>query len=398
VKILYFYQYFTTPKGSYGTRVYEFTKRWVEKGHQVTVITGVYAKSDIRAQKFIENQDYEGINVKVINVTIDNKMPVLRRIWSFIQYMSVSCWFAATLKADVVIASSGPITVGFPGLVAHYIRGRKFVFEVRDLWPEVAVELGIIKNKLLIRLAYWFEKRCYKAASHIITLSPGMEADIERRFGKMSITSVTNSANIQLFGTEIQNPDLKGLLPLQYAIYNGNIGEVNNSEWLFNTAKLLGRQSRSDLKIVLAGDGQQKAVLEKRAIDEGVSNFVLLGLMPKNQLVGLIQNALVSTVPLKGAKILDTSSPNKFFESLAAGVPVVQNTNGWMKDYLEVNRVGYTLDPDDPVALSDLLIQLADNPALAREMGDRAKVLAARDFDKDILADKMLDALLEAAE
>lgn len=398
MKVLYFYQYFTTPKGSYGTRVYEFTKRWVEKGHQVTVITGVYAKSDIRAQKFIENQDYEGINVKVINVTIDNKMPVLKRIWSFIKYMSISCWFAATLKADVVIASSGPITVGFPGLVAHYIRGRKFVFEVRDLWPEVAVELGIIKNKLLIRLAYWFEKRCYKAASHIITLSPGMEADIERRFGKMNITSVTNSANIQLFGTEIQYPDLKGLVSFHYAIYNGNIGEVNNSEWLFNAAKLLIAKGRNDIKIVLAGDGQQKAHLEQRAIDEDVINFILMGLVPKNQLVGLIQNALVSLVPLKGARILDTSSPNKFFESLAAGVPVVQNTNGWMKDYLEVNRVGYTLDPDDPVALSDLLIQLADNPALAREMGDRAKVLAARDFDKDILADKMLDALLEAAE
>jgi len=398
MRIIYFYQYFTTPKGSYGTRVYEFTKRWVEKGHKVTVVTGVYAKSDIRAQRFIENQNFEGINVKVINVTIDNKMPVLKRIWSFIKYMSVSCWFAATLKADVVIASSGPITVGFPGLVAHYIRGRKFVFEVRDLWPEVAVELGIIKNKFLIKLAYWFEKRCYRAASQIITLSPGMQSDIERRFGKMKITSVTNSANIQLFRTELKNPDLKGLIPLQYAIYNGNIGEVNNSEWLFNAAKILGDQGRSDFKIVLAGDGQQKAELAQRASNEGVSNFILLGLVPKNQLVWLIQHALVSLVPLKGARILDTSSPNKFFESLAAGVPVVQNTNGWMKDYLEVNRVGYTLDPDDPAALADLLIQLANNPALAREMGDRAKVLAARDFDKDILADKMLDALLEAAD
>jgi len=398
VKILYFYQYFTTPRGSYGTRVYEFAKRWVEKGHQVTVVTSVYAKSDIRASGFVDRQLHDGIDVRVINVTIDNRQSILRRIGSFIQYMCVSCWFALTLPADVVIASSGPLTAGVPGLVARYLRGRKFVFEVRDLWPEVAVELGIIKNRLLIKLAYWFEKRCYRASSHIIALSPGMKADINERFGLDNITSVTNSANISLFGTKIKNPDLKDLLPLRYAIYNGNIGEVNNSEWLFNAAKLIGEQGRSDLKIVLAGDGQQKAELEKRAIDEGVSNFVLLGLMPKNQLVGLIQNALVSTVPLKGAKILDTSSPNKFFESLAAGVPVVQNTNGWMKDYLEVNKVGYTLDPDDPVALSDLLIQLADNPALAREMGDRAKVLAARDFDKDILADKMLDALLEAAE
>jgi len=397
MKILYLYQYFTTPNGSYGTRVYEFTKRWAEKGHQVTVVTGVYAKSDIRASKFIDRQIHYGVDVRVINVTIDNRQPILRRIWSFIQYMTVSSWFTLTLKADIVIASSGPITVGFPGLIARYLRGRKFVFEVRDLWPEVAVELGIIKNKLLIKLAYWFEKKCYMASSHIIALSPGMKADINTRFGLDNITSVTNSANISLFGEPVANIDLKGLSPYTYAIYNGNIGEVNNSLWLYAAASVLASRNRQDICIVLAGDGQQKETLAKRAEEEGISNFILLGLVPKHLLVGLIQNALVSLVPLKGAKVLDTSSPNKFFESLAAGVPVVQNTNGWMKDYLAENNVGFTLDPDDPSSLADLLIKLHDDPGIVKEMGARAKMLAARDFDKDILADRMLEVLVSVA-
>lgn len=394
MKILYFYQYFTTPKGSYGTRVYEFTKRWVEKGHNVTVITGIYAKSDIRAKKFIENQCYNGVNVKIINVSIDNRQSILRRIWSFVQYMSVSSWYALTLKTDVVIASSGPITVGFPGLLAHYLRGRKFIFEVRDLWPEVAIELGIIHNRFLINLAYWFEKRCYMAATHIIALSPGMKADIENRFGLKNITSVTNSANIDLFGTRVKEPDLKGLSPMTYAIYNGNIGEVNNSIWLFKAAKALNEKGRGDIKIVLAGEGQQKQELEQKALNEGVSNFILLGMVPKYQLVAYIQNALVSLVPLKGAKVLDTSSPNKFFESLAAGVPVIQNTNGWMKDYLEKHNIGFTLNPDDPEGLADLLIELSGKPEMGREMGSRARELAAKEFDKDILADRMLDTIM----
>lgn len=394
MKILYFYQYFTTPKGSYGTRVYEFTKRWVEKGHNVTVITGIYAKSDIRAKKFIENQCYNGVNVKIINVSIDNRQSILRRIWSFVQYMSVSSWYALTLKTDVVIASSGPITVGFPGLLAHYLRGRKFIFEVRDLWPEVAIELGIIHNRFLISLAYWFEKRCYMAATHIIALSPGMKADIENRFGLKNITSVTNSANIDLFGTRVKEPDLKGLSPMTYAIYNGNIGEVNNSIWLFKAAKALNEKGRGDIKIVLAGEGQQKQELEQKALNEGVSNFILLGMVPKYQLVAYIQNALVSFVPLKGAKVLDTSSPNKFFESLAAGVPVIQNTNGWMKDYLEKHNIGFTLNPDDPEGLADLLIELSGKPEMGREMGSRARELAAKEFDKDILADRMLDTIM----
>lgn len=394
MNIVYFYQYYTTPKGSYSTRVYEFTKRWVEMGHDVTVITSVYKKSDISTNKFIDNQTFDGVKVIIINVSIDNKQSTLRRIWSFFRYMTISSWYALTFKTDVVISSSGPITVGLPGLIARYVRGRKFIFEVRDLWPEVAVELGIIRNNVLIRVAYWFEKRCYKAASHIITLSQGMKTDIENRYGYKNITSITNSANIQLFGTRIENPDLKGLKPLMYAIYNGNIGEVNNSVWLYNAARILTERDRGDIKIVLAGEGQQKYELEQKSFAEGVNNFILLGMIPKYQLIGFIQNAMVSLVPLKGAKILDTSSPNKFFESLAAGIPVIQNTNGWMKNYLQNYQVGFTLDPNDPEALADLLIECSKNHDQIREMGNRAKILAAEEFDKDILADKMLNTII----
>jgi len=120
MKIVYFYQYFSTPKGSWGTRVYEFAKEWVKEGHEVTVVTSVYSKSDIKAEKLIEDQYFEGIHVKIINVTIDNKQPFLKRIWSFIQYSLLSSYYALTLPADIVIASSGPITVGLPGFGQIY--------------------------------------------------------------------------------------------------------------------------------------------------------------------------------------------------------------------------------------------------------------------------------------
>lgn len=396
MKIVYFYQYFTTPKGTYGTRVYEFTKRWVEAGHDVTVVTSVYAKSDIRATRFLEDQEYDGIKLKVINVGVDNRQSKMQRIWTFVEYMLVSCWYALTLKADVVIASSGPITTGFPGLVAHYLRGRKFVFEVRDLWPEVAVDLKVIDNKTLIKLAYWFEKRCYKAACHIIALSPGMKDDITRRYGFTHITSVTNSANIELFSTPVQMPELQGLEAKKYAIYTGNIGMVNNSGWLYRAAKLMKERGRDDIKIVLVGEGQSRKELERRKAEDGLDNFIMLGSVPKKELVALVQNAFVSLVPLKGNKILDTSSPNKFFESLAAGVPVIQNTGGWMKDFLDIHKVGYTLDPDNETELADLLTVLVAQPEMLLTMGEKAKVLAAEQFDKNILADKMLKAIMDS--
>ncbi len=392
MKILYFYQYFATPKGSWGTRVYEFTKEWVAKGHDVTIITSIYSKSDLQASRFIEDQYFEGIHVKVLNLRVDNKQSFLRRIWSFVAYSMLSCYYAITIKSDIVIASSGPITVGLPGLVAKYLRGRKLVFETRDLWPEGAIELGIIKNPLLKRLSYWFEKQCYKASTFIVTLSPGMTANIKQRFSIRGIDDVTNAANIPLFSTPV--PFESSIISSKsYAIYTGNIGMVNNSFWLYRAAKALIERGRDDIKIVLIGDGQQREELEELANREGMKNFIRLGLVSKQDLVGYVQNALVSLVPLKGTPVLDTSSPNKFFESLAAGIAVVQNTNGWMKDFLETHDVGFTLNPDDHEQLADTLIWIKDHPAELGEMENRALAIAREFFDKDYLANKMLKIL-----
>ena len=392
MKILYFYQYFSTPKGSWGTRVYEFAKEWVEKGHEVTVVTSIYSKSDLKATKLIEDQDFEGIKVKVLNVIIDNKQPFLKRIWSFIKFGVLSSYYALKLPADVVIASSGPITVGLPGLVAKYIRGRKLVFEARDLWPEGAIELGIIKNKTVQNIAYWFERVCYNASSFIITLSPGMTQNIKKRFRFDKVDDVTNAANIELF-SEIKEFNNRAVKSKSYAIYTGNIGLVNNSTWLFNAAKELQNLGREDIKILLIGEGQQREELEELAKKEGLKNFIRLGLIPKNELVGYVQNAFVSLVPLKGSPVLDTSSPNKFFESLAAGVPVVQNTQGWMKDFLTEHKVGFTLDPNNAKELTSKLIEMHDNPQETEIMGSRALEVAKNYFDKTYLADKMLNIL-----
>ncbi|GAA4146778.1 glycosyltransferase family 4 protein [Sphingobacterium kyonggiense] len=392
MKILYFYQYFSTPKGSWGTRVYEFAKDWVEKGHEVTVITSVYSKSDLIATKLVEDQYFEGIHVKVINVIIDNKQSFLKRIFSFIKFSIISSYFAIKLPADIVIASSGPITIGLPGLIARFFRGRKLVFETRDLWPEGAIELGIIKNNLVKKLAFWFEKVCYKASSYIVTLSPGMTENIKKRYRIDHIDDVTNAANIEMF-SKYEPLSNSELLPKTYAIYTGNIGMVNNSYWLFEAAKELKRLNRSDIKIVLIGEGQQREELEELAKKENITNFIRIGLMPKDKLISFIQNAFVSLVPLKGTPVLDTSSPNKFFESLAAGVPIIQNTNGWMKDFLTEHFVGYTLDPNNPLDLANKLMQMHDNVELTELMGQKALEVAKKYFDKKILSDKMLRIL-----
>lgn len=393
MKLLIFYQYFTTPKGSWGTRIYEFAKRWVEQGHQVEVVTSIYSKSDLRATRFIEKQKCDGIDVTVINVRIDNKQRFLKRVWSFIVYAVLSSYFAIIRKSDITIASSGPITVGIPGLLSKWFRGAKLVFEVRDLWPEGAIELGVIRNKLLIRFSKWFEKTLYKNAHLVVGLSPGMGDYIKGNFNHPKVISITNSANLALFGTPQKIRHQDPIFQRKYAIYTGNIGDVNNSLWLLNACRVLKQMDREDIFILLVGDGQQRNEICELARSENLRSFEYRGLMPKEELVVYIQNAIVSIVPLKGTPVLDTSSPNKFFESLAAGVPIIQNTNGWMKDYLRDNEVGFTLPPDNPELLALKLIELVDSEQDMAGMKARARMCAQRDFDQEKLATRYLQAL-----
>ncbi|MFL0682924.1 MAG: glycosyltransferase family 4 protein [Algoriphagus aquaeductus] len=392
MKILYFYQYFATSKGSWGTRVHEFTREWVKKGHQVTVVTSVYSKSDISSSKFIDTQFFDGVKVIIINVRIDNRQSFFKRIFSFLAYSILSCWYSLTYPTQVVIASSGPITVGFPGLMAKLLRRKKLVFESRDLWPDGAIELGIIKNPLMIKASRWFEKFCYRYSDLIVALSIGMEKEIRVKSPHSNVITVTNAANISLFSTPQPFPSDLGISPKTYAIYTGNIGDVNNSIWLLEAAKIL-QEKGSSIKIVMIGEGQQRELIDQEIKNHQLNTLLRWPLMPKENLVALIQHALVSLVPLKGTPVLDTSSPNKFFESLSAGVSVVQNTQGWMKDFLIEHEVGFTLPPDNPESLADLLISLASDPVRLEGMKERALEISKIEFDKNRLADKMITAI-----
>jgi glycosyltransferase involved in cell wall biosynthesis len=392
MKILYFYQYFSTPKGSWGTRVYEYAREWVKKGHEVTVVTSIYSKSDITAEKLIEYREVDGIQLIILNISIDNKQHPVKRIWTFVQYSFLASWFALKSTYDIAIVSSGPITVGIPGLLAKKIKRKKVVFEVRDLWPGTAIALGFIKYKWMQKAMYAFEKICYRNSDLIVTLSPGSKENIEERYGRQNIISVPNSANIKLFGNNHLNTVLpKGLVKNRYAIYTGNIGPANNSRMLFEAAQILKKEGTEDFRIVLVGDGQEKKVLQDEAEEQGLQEyFTVIDLMPKEQLVPLVKHSLVSLIPMANRPLLDTSSPNKLFESLAAGVPVVQTTNGWIKELLDKESCGFTITPENPEELVDILKKLKADPGMREKMAENAFNVAKTQFDKTKLAQKMI--------
>lgn len=394
LKIFYFYQYFSTSQGSWGTRVHEFTKEWIKTNPKldVKVITSLYYKSDLKSDKFWSTQKFDGVDVDVLGINVNNKDGFLKRIFSFLAYAVFSSGYALFGKYDIAIASSGPITVGLPGLIAKKVRGKKLVFEVRDLWPQGAIELGIIKNPTIINWAKNFEMICYQNADLIVTLSPGMCDEVKVKVPSKKVISITNAANIELFSEEKQI-DLfeSGIEPGQYALYAGNIGRVNNVEWMYESAMQL-TQSKSSMKIVMIGDGQLKSELQSRKEIEGNENLILLPLMPKKDLVGLIQNAAVSLVPLANTPILVTSSPNKLFESLAAGIPVIITTEGWMKELIDAEGLGHYVDPDNSYSLTKLLIEIVVPDEMEK---NRIKGFAKVRFDQKVLANEFLNALNE---
>lgn len=354
----------------------------------------------MKASGIVSDQIIDGIKVKVLNVHVSNKQNFFQRIYSFLAYSMLSIYYAVTLSADVVIASSGPITAGIPGLFSKWIRRRKLVFEVRDLWPEGAIEMGLIKNKFIIKLAYALEELCYNTADKIITLSPGMSDCIRNKYGYHSI-DVPNACDIDLFGQDSGNsvklPEWTNKTP--FAVYAGNIGEINNSKLLFNAAVYLNQlPDVPNVKVVLIGDGPLREGFEAEAKRMSLDNFVLIGLLPKDEVAAWIQKAVCTLIPLVNKPVLNTSSPNKIFDSLAAGTPVIQTTKGWIKDFVLKFNCGINVDPDDASDVANAILHLVDNPDIQKEMGRNAANLAREYFHRESLSKKMLDVLSEVVE
>jgi glycosyltransferase involved in cell wall biosynthesis len=395
MKILYFYQYFTTPKGSYNTRVYEFTRRWVNAGDSVTVVTSVFDRSDLRPRKLLSRLQIEGVEVRVINVGLSNKHGIFRRLLTFFGYAFFACWYALTIPADVVVASSGPITVGLPGLLASYIRRKPFIFEVRDLWPQGAIEMGYLTNPLLVWLARAFEARCYRRASRVVALSEGMADWIRGKYGVTNITVVPNASDNAMFTEARKSPSVPAWASSKrLVVYAGNLGPGDDCGQILDLAKCLQADASfgDSTEIAIIGDGKQGPMLRRRAAQENLQvRFV--GSMPRDELIRFLPAASCVIFVTRSLPFYDTCSPNKVFDALAAGVPVVQTTQGWIRRLFEQEQCGITVPQNNPQALAGAVLRLLNDEELRRRLAANGIRVALEQFDRDVLASRMRKAI-----
>jgi glycosyltransferase involved in cell wall biosynthesis len=382
-KLLIFYQYFGTPKGGWSTRIYEFSRRWVAAGHEVTVVTSPYYKSDIRAEGVLSRQSIDGIQLIVINFPDSNKNGVLKRALNASIFALISCYFALTLPYQIVLASSGPITVGIPALVAKWFRGKKMVFEVRDLWPRGGIEMGKIKNMAIIRASLWFEKLCYSNSSVVVACSEGMRAGVNEVYRSVPTIVIPNSSDIDLFGIDSPSNSLKELdLPL--FLYIGSLGFMDDCGQII---KGIEAAKSLSFQMVFLGEGEERVGLEQQVKDLGLEEKIsFLGLVPKVEVVKWLNKATASFVTFKDVPVLHTNSPNKMFDSFAAGVPIIQSTKGWIKDLVVIHKVGWNVEPDDPESFAKVIREIVTDRNLAEEFGNNAFRLASEQFERSHLA------------
>jgi glycosyltransferase involved in cell wall biosynthesis len=398
MRILVFYQYFGTPKGGWSTRYYEFTRRWVKAGHEVTVVTSPYYKSDIRANGFIARTQIEGVNLIIINSPDSNKDSFLKRAWNAFRFSLVSVKFALTEPHDLVLSSSGPITTAVPGLFSKWFRGKKLVFEVRDLWPKGGIELGKLKNPMVRKIALAFEKLIYKNSSLIVACSSGMEAGVLKVHPEAKTLVIPNSSDVDLFGNSSDVPifpeGFDSNLPL--FLYAGSLGLMDECSQILEGVR---KAKELDFNLVFIGDGAERSHLEHLRAEYGLEEKVwFMGLIPKTEVVKWFAVARASFVTFKDLPVLHTNSPNKMFDSFAAGVPIIQSTRGWIADLVTETSCGINVLPDKPEDFAQAIHLLAENVELAKEMGFNAKKLAEKEFNRSLLSEKFLSKLLEASQ
>jgi glycosyltransferase involved in cell wall biosynthesis len=405
--ILYIHQYFASRKGRTGTRSYEFGRYLVDRGHRVTMVTSGLANSEFPIPPGRRFGEYELDGIRIVSVAGGYNDPHMgtalrgwRRMLKFYEFARAASKIARDLeKPDVVFATHTPLTVGLAGISASRHFAVPFVFEVRDLWPEALVDVGALSNPLVIR---WLERmahKIYRRADRIVALSPGMkEGIIGTGVAEEKVTVIPNACDLDLFGPHVDGDPARRRLGLGdrfAALYFGAMGLANGLEYVIEAARILAERKQDHIVLLLQGGGGKRPELEALARLYGLQNVVFGDLVPKDEIAGIVAGCNLCLTIFRGGKN-PTWSPNKMFDSLAAGKPILINTGGWLKETIEQNACGRFVAPDRPEALAEALVELSRNPKLCEEMGRNARALAERRFDRTLLAARLENVLAQA--
>jgi glycosyltransferase involved in cell wall biosynthesis len=376
MRILYLHQYFKTPEEGGAIRSYYIGKALAARGHEVVMLTSWNGRVEKKEQ-------IAGMEVHYLPVPYDNAMGFGRRIQAFVQYL----WLARQridqlMPADLVYATSSPLTIGLLALYLHKRYKLPYVFEVRDLWPEAPIQMGAIRNKLLIKSLKALEKQVYQQAAVVVALSPGIADGIKKLHPAATIHMAPNMADCEFFrpvpkpGALVKAWGLEGKFVISYT---GAAGATNHLEYLLAAAKAC-LDAQLPVHFLLAAAGSELERLKQEAA--ALKNLSFLPFGGKEQVREYLAVSDASYTSFGPQPILQTNSPNKLFDALAAGKLCIVNTGGWLKNLVEEQQCGFYAPADEPSVFIQKLLPYLQQPSLLEQAQANARQTAETMFSR----------------
>ena len=385
--ILLIHQAFASPGEAGGTRHYELAQRLIAQGHQFTVVTSrVSYMTGKQATATTDGKGSGGIRVVRVAALASLHQSYVRRLLSFLSFMVSSAWTAWRVKdVDLVLGTSPPLFQAVSAWLVARLKRKPFLLEIRDLWPEFAIECGVLRNRLLIRLARLLEGFLYARADHILVNSPAYrDYLLDRGIEASKISFLPNGVDTRMFNVEPTDNAVRnelGLCDEFVVMYAGALGLANDIDTILQAANRLRDQPQ--IYFVLVGDGKERARLEQLRDRLGLSNVTFAGARSKGQMPRLLAAADACVATLKDIPMFRTTYPNKVFDYMAAARPTLLAIDGVIRQVVEAAGGGIAVPPGDHAALAEAVRRLHRDREQARAMGRAACQYVAAHFDRD---------------
>jgi glycosyltransferase involved in cell wall biosynthesis len=392
--ILLIHQAFVALDEPGGTRHHELARFLARRGHRITIIASpvsyLTGMSNTGGKNTYTDPDEPQITILRTYTYSALHRSFVHRVFSFLSFMLSSFWAGLKVKdVNLVWGTSPPIFQGFTAWLLSRLKRKPFLFEVRDLWPAFAIQVGVLHNPLLIRLSLWLEGFLYRHADRLVVNSPGFVEHVQER-GVEQVLVVPNGVEPAMFDPHASGADYRRDHDLQgrfIVMYAGAHGMSNDLGVVLESARLL--IDRQDIAIVLLGDGKEKPALQEQAGRLGLENVRFLPPVPKGMMGQALAAADACIAILKPISLYATVYPNKVFDYMAAGRPVLLAIDGAIRHVVEDAGCGYFVPPGDPQALAAAIRLLVDDPEGARSMGLRGRAYVEAHFDRGCLADEL---------
>ncbi len=384
--ILLIHQAFTSHDEPGGTRHWELARRLVQKGHRFTIIASniIYLTGNrASTQKgWVTEQDLDGVRILRAYTLPSLHRSFVHRLASLLSF-AVTSLFAVRRagQVDVVMGTSPSLFQAASAWLIALLYRRPFLLEIRDLWPEFAIDLGILKNPLLIALSRYLARFLYKRSTHLLVNSPAYRDDlIAKGMRKENVSFIANGVDPDMFSPPKKIRNAFALKDKFVIAYTGALGRANDIDTIIRAATRLRNEQR--IHFLLVGDGMERHRLEERVQTLALSNITFTGAQPKARIPDILASSDACVATLRDIPMFRTPYPNKVFDYMAAGRPTILAIDGVIRQVVEAAKGGIFVPPGDDASLAEAVRFLSQNPLRARAMGARARAYVVRHFNR----------------